>query len=946
MATKRPNRTIVRSSQGPAPKASGLKNSRASFLSSRRFWKWVGIGGLTLLVFFLLSAIWLLQDLPGPNGIKNDKTAVNTILYDRTGKNILYQIHGDINRDLISFDDMPAVVRDSTIAIEDKNYYHHGAIDPAGVARAGIYDLTHHGLVQGGSTLTQQFIKNAVLTDQRSVWRKYKEIVMSEELELLYSKNDILRMYLNEIPYGSQAYGIQAASQTFFGIDAKDLGDGSSLSLSRSATLAAMLNAPTFYSPYGTNTDLLIDRRNLVLQEMQEQGYISKDQQKAAAALTLTDLNFKPQSEYQDTIAPHFVEYVREQLVDKYGEKAVDEGGLKVVTTLDSNDQKIAQSVVTKYAKINARDYNATNAALVSADPKTGQVLAMVGSADFNDTAIDGNVNVATASRQPGSSFKPFVYATAWKKNYFPGSTLYDLTTDFGGGYKPSNYSHEQNGPVGMRQAIDGSLNIPAVKTLYLAGIGDSIQTAHDMGITTLNADPSTYGLALVLGAGGVKLTDMVAGYGTFADNGVAVPQKVILKVTDQKGHTLEDNTKTPKGKQAIDPQVAYEMQNVLSDNNARAFVFGSHSPLTLGSSRPVAAKTGTTDSFRDGWTLGFTPQVVTGVWTGNSDDSPMVSGSDGVVTAGPIWHDYMQQVLAGQPVEQFVQPPGIQKLTVDSLTGRKPGPGTRQTRTDIAASWVTLQSAPNSASQSYRIDKVSGKLATNLTPPGAIETISGSEVVCELPSSDPSYQRWFAPEQAWAASHGYGAGGGQSIPTEYDDVHVPANFPTISINSPPDGGVSGNPVTVFMTVSAPLQVDHVTVTVDGSQTVTATGPGGTGGTYTAQVPITGSGQHTFQATVYDQAFDSATSDNISVTVAGAGGGGGSSFNGPLVCNMGTNVIASISGNPGTVWFLKNGNFVAVANKSGNTYKHATSGSAVYTFEILSNGRSESTTCS
>lgn len=851
----------------------GLKNIRGGkvlkrgaggpFYKRRSFWKQVGFGAAALFGFFLLTALWFIKDLPGPKGIKKSFATANTTLYDRNGKEII-QLHGDENRRLISFEAMPENVKHATIAVEDKDFYKHGGFDITGIVRAAYYDARYGSLAQGGSTITQQFVKKAVLTDKKSFWRKYKELVMSIEMELLYSKDQILQMYLNEIPYGSQAYGIEAASQTFFKKPAKELDKGIE-GLSQSAFLAALPRAPSFYSPYYGDPKAALARRDRILDLMAGQGYITKDQAKQAKAIDVTTekyLNQEPLA--TGNPAPHFSQLVRQQLVDQFGEKRVDQGGLKVYTTLDLDKQKAAQQVLSDRRK-NLNAFNASNAALVAEDPRSGEILALVGSVDYGDTKIQGNVNVAIAQRQPGSSFKPFAYATAFKKNHFPGSTLFDLRTSFGDDgtgkpYRPQNYTTREYGPVSMRQALDNSLNISAVKTLYLAGVSDTIKTAHDLGITTLNDGSSRYGLSLVLGGGEVKLTDMVAAYSTFATQGVKHPQITIKKVTEQNGRTIWDNK--PKSKQVLDKQIAYMISNVLSDNAARGLVFGTNNLLHLGN-RPVATKTGTTENFRDAWTIGYTPSLAVGVWAGNADGTLMTRGADSSAVAAPIWNAYMRKVLDGTKVEQFDRPSGIKDVTVDALTGKKPTQATKQFRKDIAASWTQIGTSPSTAGQVYKVDKVSGKLATDQTPPAAIEERVSLNLQCELPSSDPQYNAWQGPVSAWAKGNGYSGG---SIPTEYDDAHVEANRPSIQVSSPNDGDKNvNNPVNVQLTVNAPLGVDRVEVYFDG----TTHAASGSGSSYSVSVP-TSAGTHEVSAKVFDKGYWDATSETITFTAKAA----------------------------------------------------------------------------
>ncbi|MFA6193253.1 MAG: transglycosylase domain-containing protein [Parcubacteria group bacterium] len=602
-----------------------------------------------LMAAFLLFAIGIFafytKDLPSPSKLNKRQVVESTKIYDRTGEHLLYEIHGEEKRTSITLDQMSDIVRAATISAEDQTFYQHHGIQFKAVARAAIYDILGRSASQGGSTITQQLIKNTVLTNEKTFTRKVKEVILSVELEQKFSKDEILEMYLNEIPYGSNAYGIQAASRTFFGKDAKDL------KLAESALLASLPKAPTYFSPYGSHQDELKYRQEYVLDQMAKLGYVSADEAKEAKAFDVL-AEIRP---FQENIsAPHFVMYVKEQLVNQYGEKQVEEGGMKVYTTLDWEKQLVAEEAVKKGVAANVAKYKATNAALVAIDPKTGQILAMVGSRDYFDKTIDGNVNVAIRDRQPGSSFKPYVYATAFKKGYTPDTIVFDTETNFGTKdkpYIPLDYDGKFRGPVKMKDALAMSLNIPAVKTLYLAGVNNSINTAKSMGITTLN-DPSRLGLSLVLGGGEVKLIDHVSAFGTFATAGVRHDKTAILKILDGQGKTLQEYQNSP-GERVLDTDVCAKIDGVLSDNHLRAPIFGSDTPLRF-DSRPVAAKTGTTNEWRDAWTVGYTPGLVAGVWAGNNNNSPMAQGADGVFTAAPIWRNFMDQALASTAIEKF----------------------------------------------------------------------------------------------------------------------------------------------------------------------------------------------------------------------------------------------------------------------------------------------------
>lgn len=809
----------------------------------------VALIGLGLIVFLFG---WFAKDLPTPNKINGRFAAQTTQIFDRNGK-ILYEMHGDKNRILVEFDEIPANVKNATVAIEDKNFYKHGGFSGQRIIGAAVANVMSGRKAQGGSTITQQFVKNALLSPEKTWDRKIKELILSIEIEQMYKKDDILKMYLNEIPYGSNAYGIKVAAKTYFDKDLKDL------TLEEAAILAAMPQAPTYYSPFGQNKDALLARKNIVLKLMAEQGYITKAQSEAAQKKAIAFSN----NPYGSITAPHFVMYVKEQLVEKYGEKMANEGGLKVYTSLDIEKQKAAEEAI-KTGEAKFTRYGASNAALVSIDPKTGQILAMVGSKDFFNQEIDGNVNVTTHTRQPGSSFKPFAYATAWKKpNWGPGSTMYDFKTDFGGGYVPLNYDGKDHGIQSMRTALDGSLNIPAVKALYVGGLKETIDTAHDMGITTLN-DNADYGLSLVLGAGEVKPIDMASAYGVFANNGIRQDLTWFVKIEDSKGKTL-DEYKQENGKQALNPEIAYLMSNVLSDNNARAYIFGARNSLTL-PDRKVAAKTGTTNDYKDAWTVGYTPNIATAVWVGNNDGKKMSKGADGSVIAAPIWQSYMKAATKNLPKEDFKKPNGPKTVTIDAVTGRKVTAATKQTRTDLFPSWYKVPDV-NGQAVEVRVDKLSGKLATENCPPELIEVRTYSPITAELPANDPSYSRWNAPVQAWAKANGYSTDTG-SVPTQPCDLHNGEDRPTVSIVDPFENKAVSSNLTVRMLVKTEGGFGSLTVSVGGN-TYQASAKGQY---YEANV-VAPAGQQTITATVKDAKYQTAT-DSVVVNVENGTGGG------------------------------------------------------------------------
>lgn len=812
--------------------------------------KIVGVGFLVV----LLLVLYVAKDLPSPSKINAKVGAQTTRFYDYTGNTVLYEVHGDVNRTVIDFSAMPANIKDATIAIEDKNFYHHGAFSSIGILRAAFVDLFHRGSgLQGGSTITQQYVKNALLTNNRSVMRKAKELILSIEIEQLYKKDDILKLYLNEIPYGTQAYGIQAASKTYFGKNASEL------TLAESSLLAAIPQAPTYYSPYGDHTGVLIERQHIVLDQMAQQHYITQAQADAAKKVdVLAEIPKIPQT-YANVTAPFFVKYVEAQLDDQLGNQAVDSGGLKVITTLDLAKQTLAENAITDNMK-NVKRFGGSNAALVAEDPKTGQVQAWAGGSNFSTSQVD----VANALRQPGSSFKPYVYSTLFglkgTATYGPGTTIYDVKTDFGAGYSPKNYCNCNYGVVSIRQALGNSLNVPAVKVLYMAGVSNSIKTAQSLGISTLSSNPDQYGLSLVLGSGEVKLSEMVNGYSGFATGGTHVNQVTVLKVTDAKGKTLIDNSKPQTPKRVLDPQVVYELNNILSDKSARSLSFGANYTPLIVPGKTAAVKTGTTENYRDAWTVGYTQSTTAGVWAGNNDGTSMTSEAADI--SAPIWHQYMVAATKSEADQPFVQPAGIKQVTVDAITGRVPTAGTTQTRTDIFASWYTAPTS--SSSKTAQIDKVSGKLATSCTPQSAIQTVNSNNMQAEIPSSDPSFGRWNAAVQALAQKLGYT---GIAIPTDSDNVHSCSDTkPTISnLSATPSGGgytVSGS------WTSGTFQVNKVEFSFDDQIISTQTVSGS--GSYSFGYTPSSNGAHTFKITVTDAGLYTADqTQSVNVTNAG-----------------------------------------------------------------------------
>lgn len=583
---------------------------------------------------------------PDASTLPSLSLAQTSSIYDRSGEHLLYQLHGEENRKVLSHDEIPNTIRKATVAAEDNRFYEHHGVDFGGLMRALVENFRAGKISQGGSTITQQLARNAFFGRERTYKRKILETVMAFKIERTFSKDEILDMYLNRVPYGANAYGISAASETYFGKPAAEL------SLDEAALLSSLTRAPSAYSPYVAKRSDTLNSRDRVIRRMAELSFITDAQMRDSLA---ADTASKVVPISHSIQAPHFVFYILDQLEQRYGREALETGGWKIYTTLDWDMQQQAQKSVSEGVAKNIA-LGASNAALTAIDPKTGEILAMVGSRDFFDTSIDGEVNVATRLRQPGSSFKPIAYATAFEKGFQPETLLSDKPINFGPDgsgedYIPQNYNGQFSGTISMRDALARSLNVPAVETLYLAGIKRTIDMAHKLGITTLN-DPNRYGLALVLGGGEVKLLDMVSAFGVFAHDGVRVPTHGIGSIVDQSGQTVEKND-TFSNTPVVDVETARKVNSVLSDNTARSPVFGSRSPLIL-PDRPVAAKTGTTQDFHDAWTIGYTPSLAVGVWAGNNDNTAMKSGSDGVYVAAPIWHDFMAAATKNAPVETF----------------------------------------------------------------------------------------------------------------------------------------------------------------------------------------------------------------------------------------------------------------------------------------------------
>ena len=650
--------------------------ARQSSFNRRKFWiRFFGLvsslvffGLIALIVLTFFSFIVFAKDLPSPHKLTARDASLSTQIYDRNGK-LLYDIYGDKNRALVNWNQLPDYVRQATISIEDKDFFKHKGFSILGIGRSVISIVLFRDL-QGGSTITQQVVKNTLLSPERTLTRKIKEFILSIQVERKYTKDEILQIYLNEVPYGGTAWGIEAASQTYFNKEAKDL------SLAEAVILAGMPQRPSYFSPYGSNPKAYIGRAEDVARRMREDDHISK-QQEDQLKQEIPNVQFS--SNDQGIKAPHFVFYVKDLLAQKYGDKVVEQGGLKVKTTLDLDLQNEAQKVVAEeVGKI--KNLNVGNGAAVVMDPKRGEVLAMVGSKDYFAQDYDGQVNVAMSLRQPGSALKPFTYSTAFKAGYTPSTVIMDVPTEFPGGigqppYKPVNYDGKYRGPQQIRFTLANSLNIPAVKITALVGIKNMLRTAYDAGVKSLEPTDENlkrFGLSITLGGGEVRLLELTSGYGTIANRGKYVEPVSILEVKDRSGKTLEE-AKDVKEKQVLGEDVTFLISHILSDNVARSEVFGPSSLLNIGG-RTVAVKTGTTDDKRDNWAVGFTPSRVIGVWVGNNDNSPMNQKvASGITGATPIWNRLMKLTIDKLPNEDFKKPDNVNALEIDALGGGLP---------------------------------------------------------------------------------------------------------------------------------------------------------------------------------------------------------------------------------------------------------------------------------
>lgn len=799
------------------------KNSKWKYL----FWLFYFTLGLALLGMISLFALIVFYNssLPSIDDLKNISLAQNTQIFDRNGE-ILHNIQGNENRKYVPIGEISQYLINATISIEDDEFYNHPGFDIPAIAKSIASEIFGIGVPRGGSTITQQFVKNYYLTRERTYSRKLKELILSVKIERALTKDEILELYLNKIPYGNNAYGIQQAAKVYFNKDAKDL------TIAESAILAALPQAPSYYSPYGPRryttldkqfsleelqqrkvtamTDIeeseytrgllgknyeladdssiyLLGRSDLVLDRMKDLNMITEDEFKQAQIEISDAIQFTPHR--QSFTAPHFIFYVREQLEQKYGKEIVEQGGLKVTTTLDRNLQLKAEEIVSKFVEINKNKYGAENGALLATDPKTGHIFAMVGSADFFNEEIGGQNNITDQELQPGSSFKPIVYATAFLNRYSPATVVYDVPTKFGTStQKIQNFDGNFYGPISLRAGLALSRNIPAIKTLYLAG-GETevVKLAKKMGLNSLVED-GNYGISLALGTGKVKMTELLTAYGVFATNGKKYELTPILKVENADGEILEE-WRESEGENVLDEQVAYLINNILSD---AAIHLGSKLRIP---GQNIATKTGTANKkLSNGqilpsntWTIGYTPSIAVGVWSGNTDGSAMKANASGYSNAAPIFNEFMTFALTDKPSEPFTIPKGIKHITVSSASGLLPSADTpdNKVKSEVFASFAVPIDFDD---RFYRvnIDKMSKRIATEFTPPYLVET---KTFLVHKPAMDN--QQWAEGIAAFVANmraKDPSNADYQEFPTETDTIHSQINqdkAPTINIVSP-----------------------------------------------------------------------------------------------------------------------------------------------------------------
>lgn len=725
------------------------RTDRQQHVTRLKFFTYITTAFLILLVLGIIGSgilfAWYAKDLPRPDRVRRSE-GISTIIYDRNGEP-LYDIYKDQNRIPVPFEEMPDTLKKATISIEDKNFYQHEGFSAVGMLRALLNIVIFHKL-EGGSTLTQQLVKNVLLTQERTLPRKIKEFILAIQIERKYTKDEILQMYLNEAPYGSTTYGIEAAAQYYFSKKAKDL------SHLESIVLSGFPQSPSRYSPFTSSDQAYIWRAQQTLRRMREDGNIDANQEKQFLD-ELPKLVFTGGE--SDFKAAHFVTYVKEQLINQFGEQTVEGRGLHVTTTLDLKLQEKAEAIVKEEVE-KAKNLRVGNGAAVVLDPRSGEILSMVGSKDYDATDSAGlKFNVVTQGlRQPGSALKPITYAQAFKEGYTPASLLMDVETTYPGGtgqkdYAPKNYDLKWRGPLQLRYALANSINMVAVKVVALEGVKDMLGLAYDMGLSTLESTPenlSKFGLAVTLGGGEVKLLDLAQAYGVFATAGIRHDPVSILKVTDQQGKVLFEYKQT-QGKRVLGEDISFLITDILSDNEARKLVFGDRSYLYI-PGRSVFVKTGTTDDKRDNWTVGGSRSRIVGAWVGNNDNSAMnPTLASGVTGAAPIWNRIIKEAIKDLPDEGFVKPDNVIQMDIDAFGGGLP-----RSEFPTRKEYFIRGTEPTSTAPIYKklkISKNNGNLAN------AIEVASGAFDEKEFfvfnetdPVSTDGKNRWQEGIDAW----------------------------------------------------------------------------------------------------------------------------------------------------------------------------------------------------
>ena len=747
-----------------------------------------------LLLGFLL--IFLAQGLPDLSTFDQRVIPESTKIYDRTGEILLYEIHGGEKRTVVKLDEISPYIIKATLAAEDDNFYNHYGFSLKGLARSILHNITHPGDLRGGSTITQQLARNAFLTIDKTLVRKLREAILTVKIEKAYSKNQILEMYLNQINYGHNVYGIESASNFYYNKEAKNL------TLAEAAYLTSLIQSPNYLSPFGNHLEDLESRKNWILSRVKNLNYCSEEEVEAAkqekVAFAQPKLGFK---------APHFVMYVRNILYEKFSEEELEKGGFTIITSLDMRLQTLAEELVEKYGNLNEKNVGVKNLGLLAEDPKTGQILAMVGSRDYWDLEAEGNVNTTLSIRQPGSSFKPIVYATAFKKGFLPESIIFDtaidgkianFSTDPKNPYLVRNYDEKTRGPVTFRQALAQSLNIPSVKILYLAGINNSIKTAQDFGITTLNDPAQHYGLSLVLGGGGVKLIEMVHAYSVFNQEGIYHPQTSILKIKDNNDQTIEEFTL--KNKKVLDPQIARLINSILSDNTARAPTFGWNNQLYFPDFQ-AAAKTGTDSEYRDAWTIGYTTSLVSGVWAGNNDRSIVSkTGAPGSMLAAPCWHEFMEKAVEFYPPTNFIEPlPYTNNQTI------------KYSIPMLNGNYINTKEYKNIETEETKIVNEIHNILYYVNKDNILESPPDD------PSDDPQFWNWEIPVLLWAQKNIANFGeeynkylGPEYIPINTKTTQTTINFPDIpkiEFISPENGNFINTDIDVLIKIDSPVEI-------------------------------------------------------------------------------------------------------------------------------------------